>query len=200
MPLPSPAAPDTGEILVFFRLGPRRCALRRAEVRELLPLPRLSQPPGMPRFVAGFFDLGGAAQAVLRLGPLLEPDDAAPGADGPDGNARRGELPAGSPRNEAAELYRHILLTVPAAGAPNGLALLVDRVLDVRAVPATALRPVPEGDSLNGCVVAVVEDGATLTHLLSAERLLLARERRTLLALEQDAQRRLGAWTADRHG
>lgn len=164
------AAPDR---YLLLRLGTRRCALPAAVVRELLPLPRLWRPPGLPRPLAGFLNLGGAAVPVLDLPRLLGLADPAGGAE--------------------SALYRHLVL---AAGVLPGqdLALLVDRVLDMMTAPASALRPLAPEQSLNGCASAEIETPEGFVHLLAPDRILLAQERSRLAALRDAEQARLAEW------
>ncbi|MGY2048805.1 chemotaxis protein CheW [Methylobacterium sp. JK268] len=145
------------------------CAVRREAVREILPLPRLWRPPGVPAALAGFFDLGGRAVPVLDVARLF-------------GLAAEAE---GRPM-----LYRHLLLV----GGEAPLALLVDRVADLVAVPADAVSPVAEGTALNGCVAGEVRIGERLLHELAVPRILLAEERARLDVQTRLAQERLAAW------
>jgi purine-binding chemotaxis protein CheW len=159
--------------IIVFDVSGVACALRRSTVRELLPLPRLWQPPALPRPVAGFFNLSGKAVPVLRLNVLF-------GLDQGEGTTE-------------ADLYRHLIL-IEGLGASGLAALLVDRVQDVLTVGHGQLSPVPEGHTLNGCVEAEVDLGGRLVHLLSVERILLAEEQQALAALGRNAQIRLGEW------
>jgi purine-binding chemotaxis protein CheW len=160
--------------IITFDVNGTACALSRAQVRELLPLPRLWRPPALPRPVAGFFNLGGKAVPVLRLDVLF----------GLDGQQDDGE----------AALYRHLIL-VRVSGQPEPMALLADRALDIVTIANTQLSPVREGNSLNGCVEAEITLGSRLVHLLSLERLLFAQEQQALDELSRHAQSRLGEWT-----
>lgn len=168
------------EQLVLFAAGDpqggARLALRREAVRELLPLPRLWTPPGLPRLLAGFLNLGGEAVAVLRLSRLLEPEAALPAED-----------------DAATGIYRHLILL---GDGQERLALLVDRVLDVVRVPRESLQPLPAEQSLNGCAEAEVSLPDGFARLLAPERLLMERERATLAELEGQARRRLEEWAA----
>jgi purine-binding chemotaxis protein CheW len=160
------------QIIVFDVCG-TSCALRRDAVRELLPLPRLWRPPGTPRPVAGFFNLGGTAVPVLRLDVLF-------------GLPTRKSTPQD-------DLYRHLILIPETAERPL-TALLVDRVEDLTVAGPAQLSPVPEEDTLNGCVEAEVDLDGDLVHLLSLERILFAEERQALAELGRQAQSRLGEW------
>lgn len=159
--------------IIVFDVSGTACALPRSAVRELLPLPRLWRPPGLPRPVAGFFNLGGQAVPVLRLDVLFSLEQA-------DDHA-------------GADLYRHLILIDGLSSSGAG-ALLVDRVLDVPTIQSLQLSPVPTTDTLNGCVEAEVTLDGRLVHLLSVERILLREEQQSLAELGRHAQNRLGEW------
>ncbi|MCJ2045226.1 chemotaxis protein CheW [Methylobacterium sp. J-078] len=146
------------------------CALARASVSEVLPLPDLHAPPAGGGPLAGFLNLGGRPVPVLDLARLLGLRAGAPEADG---------------------LYRHILLD-----APGDTGFLVDRVQDLVTVAAAAIRPVPAERTLNGCVVAEIARGDALVHVLGLGSLLSAEERDRLSALSDAAARRLAALPA----
>ncbi|MFE1600599.1 chemotaxis protein CheW [Methylobacterium sp. ID0610] len=146
------------------------CAVPREAVREILPLPRLWRPPGVPAALAGFFNLGGAAVPVIDLAALFG-------------------LPAEAGR---PMVYRHLLML----GAEAPLALLVDRVSDLVTVAPDAVNPVAPGTALNGCVAAEVRVGERLLHGLDIRRILLAEERERLDAQTRAAQARLAEWAA----
>jgi purine-binding chemotaxis protein CheW len=166
--LPETPPPNSGS-LVLFVVGGMACALPRESVRALLPLPRLDSPPGLPRPLAGFLNLGGVAVPVVELALLLGGESA---AEGP---------------------YRHLILLERAEGLT---ALLVDRVVDVVAGQGLSPRPVTDRTSLGGCVAAEVESAGLTVHVLAPDRLLLAQEAAILEALSKEAQRRLSAWGA----
>lgn len=143
----------TGLAHVLFEIGSGAFALPAVAVSEVLPLPQLSTPPGLPEAVAGFLDFGGAIVPVLHTGRLLDLDDSEPG------------------------LYAHLLLLH--AEKPS-LALLVDRVTAVRAVPPTDRRPIDDGQTFRGCVVGEIASLSGTAHLLSVERLVSEGERRKI--------------------
>jgi purine-binding chemotaxis protein CheW len=155
---------------VTFRLGTVFCALPQAAVHQILPLPELARPPGLPAPVAGFARLAGAAVPVVRLARLFGLETSA----------------------ATDEFYAHLLVVGADAEA---VALLVDRALDVVQVPPDDLRPVERDETLNGCVEAQFTLGETVYHLLAADRLLLAEERARLRELQEAGAARLDAWT-----
>lgn len=155
--------------VVLFEVAGVVCALDRAAVRELLPIPRLWRPPATPSTVAGILDLGGVAVPVLRLNRLL-------GLEG---------------READEDVYRHLIL-VDGAVPDLAVALLVDRVHDVvkpeRAVAA------PGHVSLNGCVTGEIALGGGLIHLVAVDRILMAAEQQGIAELGQAAASRLAEW------
>lgn len=160
----------SSESLVVFAVGDRRCALPSGDVLKLLPLPRLACPPGIARFMAGFLDLSGRAVPVLALGELF-----------------------GLGRPAADDVYAHIVLVRNLlAGEPVGL--LVDRVLGVPTIDARSVRPVSEGETLNGCVAGEVDVDGVRVAVLAVGRILMEQERLRLEALRADAERRLDEW------
>lgn len=148
---------------VLFRIGAEAFALPVAAVSEVLPLPELSTPPGVPDAAAGFLEFAGTIIPVLRTGRLLDLECGEPG------------------------LYAHILLL---RGDGPGLALLVDRVTSVRAVPIDDQRPVGDDQTFRGCVVGEITDTGRPAHILSVERLILEGERRKIAAFGDAETRR----------
>lgn len=154
------------EVLVF-ELDGSSFAIPLAAVREILPLPLLSNPPGLPSLLAGFLNLGGQAIPVLNLKRLF---------GGPDS----GSGP-----------YSHIVVLRETSAS---LGLLVDRSAGTVALSPESLMPVSHGQSLNDCVEAGARIGNQTAHVLSVERLLLKQEQARvaeLQAMEQERLRRL---------
>lgn len=140
------------------------CALAQAEIREILPLPRLHAPPASGGPLAGLLNLGGEPVPVVDLAVLF--------------GLREGA--------RTDDRYQHVVLARGAA-----LGLLVDRALDVVQVADDTLRPVEPERSLNGCVVAEFARGHVLVHRLSVPRILTLEERQRLDALTAEARDRL---------
>jgi purine-binding chemotaxis protein CheW len=148
---------------VVFTVSDAIYALPRSAVQEILLMPALSRPPGLPSMVEGFLQCGGLVP-VVRLDRLFELAEHAPG------------------------LYSHLLLLTP---SPFPLALLVDRVREILSVPRAAVVPLREDQVLNGCVTAHLQLGEGAIPLLSLEHLLLAEERERLASLREAAARRV---------
>ena len=159
--------------VVLFAVGDHHCALRSTQVREVLPLPRLSRAPTLPPPLDGFVNLAGEPVAVLDLQQLL------------------GLAPPSTPAEDG--LYAHLLLLNDAVQA-EAVALRVTRAMDVVTLRAESLRPMDDASTLNGCVEAAFEHAGRFVHLLAAGRLLLAQERQVLDELRDAAARRLRAW------
>jgi chemotaxis signal transduction protein len=150
--------------VLLLRVSGQTLALRQDDVAEILPLPRLVAVPEAPAIVRGAFHLGPELVLVMRLAALL-------GLVG---------APEGDP------LYHHLVLLTRARGQAR-LALLVDRVTDVvRAAPAL----LPSGHSFNDCVAGDIRVADAPVPLLSAQRLLTARETALLAAFAARAAAR----------
>jgi purine-binding chemotaxis protein CheW len=160
--------------VLSFSVGGTLCALRRSEVRELLPVPSLWKPPVTPRALAGFFNLAGQAVPVIRLGALF-------------GIPFEGDKP---------DIYNHLMLIERVAGGTPG-ALLVDRVRDILDISRESVSSVAEAETLNGCVEAEIRTSEGFIHLLSLQRILTAHERESLAELGRQAQDRLSEWSVE---
>jgi len=157
-----------GTYAIFF-VGGLCCALACRQVRRILPLPALGRPPALPTALEGVLDLAGAAVPVLRLDRLFA-------------------LPPAP-----LQAYQHLILL---AHAGPDLALLVDRVSDIVRVPADRIAPADADETFNGCVTAHIKTGAASIPLLSAERLLTARERQAIRDFQAAEQYRLDELTS----
>ncbi len=155
--------------MVVFEVGGRDCALPVEAVGEVLPMATLARSPGQPPILEGFLNLRGEAVPVVRLDRLL-------GLEGKE------------PDLETA------LLVVRQGGMP--VAFLVDRAAEITSIDSGVLMAVGQGNLLNDCVQAqALVEGRTV-NVLSAGRLLLARERECLADLQAAAQRRLDSLEA----
>lgn len=152
-----------GGTYIVFRVATIWCGLEQEFVRRVLPLPMLDQPPGLPEAIEGTFDLAGTVVPVLRLDRLFDLTPSPP------------------------SLYQHLVLY---RRDQPPLALLVDVVTHVVTVPADRLKPLADGETLNGCVVGRFEIGETTVHVLDGHRLLDAHERRALADFQTSQQRR----------
>jgi purine-binding chemotaxis protein CheW len=148
----------------LFQIGSLDFALRLEAVSEIVPMATLSRPPATPPLLEGFLNLGGTAVPVLRLGQLLglAPDP----------------------------IERHTPLIVARLRSQH-IALLVSRVIAVAAIDDGSVTPIAESESFNGCVEADIRAGGRPAHLLSADRLVLERERAAIDAFQAIETRRL---------
>ncbi len=154
--------------MVVFYLAGHPCALRLECVREIVPMPQLSCPPGMPSLLQGFLNLAGTAVPVLRLDRLF-------GFNEPP-----------------IELFTPLLVVKSGAGL---IALLVEHVSEVLvALPesgAEAPLPVETTDTFKGCVEAVVRSAGRNIHVLALDRILLEQERQCVADFQAREQARL---------
>lgn len=156
-------SPRFSDVLVFELAGDI-FAIPLDAIREILPLPFLSKPPGLPSILAGFLNLGGQAISVLNLKRLFDMPDSVSGP------------------------YSHVVV-LKQTNVPLGL--LVDRSAGTAAAPPESFVPVADGHSLNDCVEADVRIGNQTAHVLSVERLLLKQERARVGELQAMEQKRL---------
>ncbi len=133
-------------------------------IREVVALPLLSRPPSLPSLVEGFLNLGGTSIPVLRLNRLF-----------------------GLPELTPSRYTPLLILRQP----EDRIAVLVESVRGIVAVPAADVRPVRDGLSFNDCVESEITVGDQVVCLLSAERLLLEKERQCLAELQAVEQERL---------
>ena len=158
---PRPAMPHR---LMVFEIAGDSFAIPLDAVREILPLPLLSHPPGIPSFLEGFLNLGGQAVPVLNPMRLF-----------------RLQGPAPSP-------YSH-LVVLEKKGTP--LAILVDHAAGATEVPKESVMPVGQSLSFNDCLEGDIRIGMQTVHLLSVEKLLLEEERSRIAELRAMEQARL---------
>ncbi|RYG34920.1 MAG: hypothetical protein EON93_07365, partial [Burkholderiales bacterium] len=157
--------------LVTIRCGERLCALDRAAVREVTPLPDLSRPPSLPASVEGLMNLAGEAVLVVDLVRLLDI----------------------SPNKEIDPIYRHVVVLQQQDGSTG---LLVDRVEDVASVADDAIVAADRNTTINDCVVGQVDIGGETAHVLDAGRIFLSAERVRLADMQRSEQARLDALDA----
>jgi purine-binding chemotaxis protein CheW len=154
---------QNGTLLVFHLTG-QLCAVSLKWVQEVVPMARLSRPPGLPSIIEGFLNLGGTAVSVLRLDRLFNLGETGP------------------------SLYTPLLiLRTP----DRPIALLVDDVSEIIIDSPEARLPVLAEQSFNGCVEAEVLANQRTIHLLSPDRILLEQERRRVAEFQALEQRRL---------
>jgi purine-binding chemotaxis protein CheW len=161
--IPSASAPRLPEVLVF-RLSGSKLALPLAAIREVLPMPLLSRPPGLPSLAEGFLNLEGALIPVLRLDRLFRLGQFEPGLHTP-------------------------LLIMQAPDICLGLP--VDAVDGIAAVSDESLLPLRAEESFNGCMEAEVALNGRTVHLLNPGKILIEQERLRLLEFQETARQRL---------
>ncbi len=139
--------------MVVFRIAEQRYAIPLEVVQEIVSIPLLSRPAGMPSILAGYFSLGTDVVAVLRVDRLL-------------GSADRPQ-----------SLYTPLIVLRSSSGP---LALMVDEVVDTKTIPEGTIVAFQEAASFNGCTegMAVVEGHHVA--LLAPDRLLLKAEKQRL--------------------
>jgi purine-binding chemotaxis protein CheW len=161
-------------LLVVFHLAGHVVALPLENVERIVPMAQLGRPPGMPSLLEGVLNLAGTAVPVLRLDRLLQLPEQRPG------------------------LYSMLIVLKGPVRAEGRIAVLVDRVSEILAIPESALLPLGQEDSFNACAEAAVQVRGELCHLLSPTRILLQKERESLAEFRALAQRRLGDWELEK--
>ena len=125
---------------------------------------RLFSPPGSPSLLAGFLDLRGFAIPILHLDRLFGLPEQLPG------------------------LYTPLIIL---RNGDSAVGILVEAVQQIFEAPEEAFRPLPENNLFHGCATAAVEVNGDMVYLLSAERILLEKERHILAEFQAMAQERL---------
>lgn len=148
--------------LVVFAEGEVLCALPASEVQEVVFLPELSHPPGLPPVLDGVMTLDGKAVPVVRAARLmgLEPAD--------------------------DDIYTPAMILKDV-----GAAISAQRLLGILRPTAADLVAADTGRSFNGCVSGMTHMKGHEVHILSAQRLLLEEEKRRLKEFGEIAERRL---------
>jgi purine-binding chemotaxis protein CheW len=149
---------------LVFEIAGDSFAIPLDAVREILPLPLLSHPPGIPSLLEGFLNLGGQAIPVLNPTRLFRLQGPRPGP------------------------YSH-LIVLEKTGA--SLAILVDHVAETAEIPKESVMPVGQSLSFNGCLEGDVRVGRRTVHMLALDKLLLEEERSRIAELRAMEQERL---------
>jgi purine-binding chemotaxis protein CheW len=142
----------TQNLLVFHTSG-LNCAFPLEAVREIVPMARLSTPPGLPSALAGFLDLRGTAVPIVRLDRLFDLPEQLPGLHTP-----------------------MIILR----GVLGPVGILVARVRGIVPRPSAGLLEIPPERTFQGCATASLPLDGELIHVLSPGALLGRNEDRLL--------------------
>jgi len=135
-----------------------------SNVREIVALPALAKPPGLPPLMMGFLNLEGAAIPVIRLDHLFDQPESDPNPYTP-------------------------LIILKNSKPP--LALLVDGIVEVVTVVAGDILPVQLAHTFNDCAVGEIAIAGRAISVLSVDRLLLEKERQSVFEFQAMEQRRL---------
>src|SRR5580698_8369603 len=145
--------PERMQNLLVFHTSGLNCAFPLEAVREIVPMARLSSPPGLPSGLLGFLDLRGTAIAIVRLDRLFNLPEQKPGLHSP-----------------------MIILR----GVVGPIGILVDSVRGIVPAPAESLLEIPEDGTFRGCATATMQLDGQVIHLLSPVALLQTNESRLL--------------------
>jgi purine-binding chemotaxis protein CheW len=159
--------PERMQNLLVFHTSGLNCAFPLEAVREIVPMARLSSPPGLPSGLLGFLDLRGTAIAIVRLDRLFNLPEQKPGLHTP-----------------------MIILR----GVLGPIGILVQSVRGIVPEHCARLVDLPEGGTFQACASAALELNGELIHVLSPAALLNANEVRLLADYGAASQARLLHW------
>ena len=154
---------STRNLLVFHSSG-LNCAFPLDAVREIVPMARLSSPPGLPSGLLGFLDLRGTAIPIIRLDRLFNLAEQKPALHTP-----------------------MIILR----GVPGPIGILADSVRGIVAAPSLSFLDIPENGTFQRCATAALQLDGELIHVLSPAALIDANEHRLLADYGAMSQARL---------
>jgi len=140
------------------------CAFPLDTVREIVPMARLSSPPGLPSALAGFLDLRGTAVPIVRLDRLFD-------------------LPEQRPGLHTPMIVLH--------GVLSPIGILVNCVRGIVQVSSARLLDIPKNCTFQSCTTGAVQVDGDMIHVLSPAALLQANEVRLLADYASAAQARL---------
>lgn len=143
---------ERGDLLIFRSSG-LSCAFPLHAVREVVPMARLSCPPGLPSGLAGFLDLRGTVIPIIRLDRLFDLPEQLPGLHTP-------------------------MIVLRGVSAPTGI--LVGSVKGIVEAPPAGLLAIPGDCTFLGCAAGAMELDGELIHVLSPAALLAGKERRLI--------------------
>jgi purine-binding chemotaxis protein CheW len=170
MPGTSPMQADTkasfDRRFVLMSVAEQRYAMPVNTIQEVLAAPELSAPPGMPRILNGFMDLGGVATPVVSLARLFNLSEA------------------------PAALYTPILLL---RDQSKPLAIQVEQVLGSASISDSAIARLSPHDVTGDAVVGMAMVDKRCVVVLAPDRLLLRQERTRLAEVQSLEQNRLAA-------
>lgn len=162
----------SGEKYVIFRHSSSLLAMDRRRVKEIVFLPELSSPPGMPKFLGGLIDVRGSLVPLLRLERLFD-------------------LPP-------VKLHLYSPVVIGEIGGQM-LGIAGDEVIGLRDPTAGRVETMAPHAVFNDCVTGrFTLDSGDEVLILALENLLLDAERQALAAFaEMEKARRDGAAAAD---
>jgi chemotaxis signal transduction protein len=160
---------ELNHAFVVFDCSGKPCALPLEKVRKIVPMADLIRPPNLAVPLEGILNFAGRPLPVVRLGRLLGLSE------------------------HPTELYS-MLVVLKGGGEAHQFALLVDRVLEIVYVSGDQVQPVEPADSFNACVEAAIHWRELVISVLSADRILLEKERASLSAFGAIEMQRLADW------
>jgi len=164
--------------ILTFSVREHLFSLALDQVKEVVHIAELYKPPGTPSFIEGFLNLENSAIPVLSLSKLLFSTPPLKHIYSPlivlDASGR-------SPSSGSA----------PSHSNPHPWAVLVDKVMEIKTLPAENLLPVNEELVFSNCVTAVSEIDGEKVYLLAPGQILLRQEEERIAEFLQVAQKRI---------
>lgn len=159
--------PEGFGTVAIFEVAGRVCAVPTRDVQEVVLLPDLAKPPGLPTVLEGFMSVGSSAIAVVRLDRLFGFEETKP------------------------NLYTPILIL---RGQEPPVAFLVARVREVLSLRGMRAARVEGGGVFNDCLVGEIRINDEVVHLLDPSRVLLAEEQTRIQEFHARSLERMDAW------
>lgn len=150
--------------VIVFEFAGRKCAVPSRRVREIILMPMLSKEPELPYVLEGVMNFNGVAAPVLRLDRLFGFKEKKPG------------------------LFTPLLIL---SGDETQLALLVDKVWEVKSVGAHEVKYLDGQNTLNGRIEAELKIDGETVQLLSVDNIMLECGQKNIAEFQAAEQKRL---------
>lgn len=150
------------DALVVFAQGDLLCALPSRDVQEVVFMPELSHPPGLPGVVEGLMSIDGQSIPVLKAAKLLGQEALANG------------------------VYTPVMILKGRTAA-----LCAQRMLGIHRVKPGEMLAAKSGRSFNDLLLGLVKMDGQDAYVLCADRLLLEEEKQRIADFQAQAKARL---------
>lgn len=154
----------TSPFHVVFKVDTAFLAIQATQVIEILHIPELLVPPGLPSILEGFIQIANLTVPVIAMASILE-------------------LPA-----VRRQLYTPIII-VQAGKEPMGFA--VDDIIQITPIEPENISIISPEKTFNDCVYGAATVNAKETYLLNLERILLLQEQTAISSFTEKIQSRI---------